>query len=168
MLFFSALFGMSRVSQVEPAGIWDWAHCASSFGGMAAFGLAAAVGAMYLVTSTRLRRKAVAGDGPGVSLERLEHLTDWSVSFGFALLTVGIITGVAKIIERGPHTTLGPHWMTSPKVILAFSVWLVYAIALHTPITPAIRGRKSAMLSIVGFVLMMATLVAVLYLPSGW
>jgi ABC-type transport system involved in cytochrome c biogenesis permease subunit len=57
--------------------------------------------------------------------------------------------------------------MTSPKVILAFTVWLVYAIALHTPITPAIRGRKSAMLSIVGFVLMVATLMTVLYMPAG-
>jgi ABC-type transport system involved in cytochrome c biogenesis permease subunit len=168
MLFFSALFGMSPAWQYKATGIWDLAHRASNFGGMAAFGLAAAVGAMYLVTSTRLRRKAVAGYRPGVSLERLEHLTDWSVSFGFALLTVGIITGVAKIIERGPHTMLGPHWMTSPKVILAFTVWLIYAIALHTPITPAIRGRKSAMLSILGFVLMVATLIAVFYLPSGW
>jgi ABC-type transport system involved in cytochrome c biogenesis permease subunit len=167
MLFFAALFGMSRAWQYEPAGMWDLAHRASNFGGMAAFGVAAAVGAMYLIASSRLRRKAIATQGPGVSLERLEHLTDWSVSFGFALLTVGIITGVAKIIERGPHTMLGPHWMTSPKVILAFTVWLIYAIALHTPITPAIRGRKSAMLSIVGFVLMVATLMAVLYLPSG-
>jgi hypothetical protein len=39
-------------------------------------------------------------------------------------------------------------------------------VALHTPITPAIRGRKAAMLSIVGFVLMVATLVTVLYLPT--
>jgi ABC-type transport system involved in cytochrome c biogenesis permease subunit len=173
MLFFAALFGMSRAWRYEPAGMWDWAHRASNFGGMAAFGVAAAVGAMYLITSTRLRRKEIATAGlssdlGGASLERLEHLTDWSVSFGFALLTVGIITGVAKIVERGGHTMLGPHWMTSPKVILAVAVWLIYAIALHTPITPAIRGRKSAMLSIVGFVLMVATLIAVFYLPSGW
>ena len=61
---------------------------------------------------------------------------------------------------------LGPHWITTPKVILTFSAWVVYAVALHTPITPAVRGRKSAMLSIVGFVLMVATLIAVLYLPT--
>jgi ABC-type transport system involved in cytochrome c biogenesis permease subunit len=41
----------------------------------------------------------------------------------------------------------------------------VYAIALHTPITPAIRGRRSALLSIIGFVLMVATLMTVLYVP---
>jgi ABC-type transport system involved in cytochrome c biogenesis permease subunit len=122
---------------------------------------------MYLIASARLRRKSAAASPPGASLERLENLTDWSVSFGFALLTVGIITGLAKILMKGNGTSLGRHWMTSPKVILAFSVWLVYAVALHTPITPAIRGRKSAMLSIFGFALMVATLITVLYMPAG-
>jgi ABC-type transport system involved in cytochrome c biogenesis permease subunit len=166
MLLYSALFGIMHPGTYEPAGIWDLAHRASSFAGMAAFGVAAAVGAMYLIASARLRSKAGIGPTPGASLERLENLTHWSVSFGFALLTVGIVTGLAKVL-RGPKTTLGPHWMTSPKVVLAFSVWVVYAVALHTPITPAIRGRKSALLSIVGFVLMVATLMTVLYMPGG-
>src|SRR5580704_7648348 len=168
MLLYSALFGIMHSAAREPAGIWDMAHSASSFAGAAAFGVAAGVGAMYLIASARLRRKAAIGQSPAASLERLENLTYWSVSFGFALLTVGIVTGLAKIIMQGRSTNLGAHWMTSPKVILAFSVWLIYAVALHTPITPAIRGRKSAMLSIVGFVLMVATLMAVFYLPSGW
>ncbi len=166
MLLCSALPGEFRPGAYEPAGIWDWAHFASIFAGVAVFGVAAGVGAMYLIASARLRRKAAMSSGPPVSLERLENLTHWAVSFGFALLTVGIVTGLAMIVQRGPHTTLGPHWITSPKVILAFSVWIVYAVALHTPITPAIRGRKSAMLSIIGFVLMLATLIAVLYLPT--
>jgi ABC-type transport system involved in cytochrome c biogenesis permease subunit len=57
--------------------------------------------------------------------------------------------------------------MTNPKVVLAFGVWVVYALALHSPINPAFRGRKSAMLSIVGFVLMMlATVIAVQFMPD--
>lgn len=167
LLVCSALFGISPSAASQPAGLWDLAHRTSSFGGMAAFGVAAGVGAMYLIASARLRRKSNMGQAPGASLERLENLTHWAVSFGFALLTVGIVTGLAKIMQSGANTKLGPHWMTSPKVILAFSVWLIYAVALHTPITPAVRGRKSAMLSIVGFVLMVATIMTVLYLPQG-
>jgi ABC-type transport system involved in cytochrome c biogenesis permease subunit len=167
MLLCAALFGIMHPGTHEPAGIWDLAHRASSFAGAAAFGVAAAVGAMYLIASARLRSKSAMGPAPAASLERLENLTYWSVTFGFALLTVGIVTGLAKIIMNGRSTNLGAHWMTSPKVILAFSVWLIYAVALHTPITPAIRGRKSAMLSIVGFVLMVATLMTVLYMPAG-
>ena len=166
MLLCAALLGESAQGVYEPAGIWDLTHRASNFAGMAAFGVAAGVGAMYLVASARLRRKAAIASGPPVSLERLENLTHWAVSIGFALLTVGIVTGLARIMQRGSHTMLGPHWITSPKVILAFSVWVVYAVALHTPITPAVRGRKSAMLSIIGFLLMVATLITVLYLPT--
>src|SRR5208282_5884392 len=90
LLVCASLFGIFNAGAYEPAGIWDLAHRASNLGGMAAFGVAAGVGAMYLIASARLRRKTVGGDAPGVSLERLEHLTDWAVSFGFALLTVGI------------------------------------------------------------------------------
>jgi len=165
MLIYSALFAIHHPRSNEPSGLWDMAHSASSFAGAAAFAVAAAVGAMYLIASARLRRKSAISPLPGASLERLENLTQLAVSFGFALLTVGIVTGLAKVIMQGRNTRLGAHWMTSPKVILAFSVWLVYAVALHTPITPAIRGRKSAMLSIVGFVLMIATLMTVLYMP---
>jgi ABC-type transport system involved in cytochrome c biogenesis permease subunit len=167
LLICSALFGISPSTTNQSAGLWNLIHRTSSFAGMAAFGVAAAVGALYLLASARLRRKTGIGEAPGASLERLENFTYWAVTLGFALLTIGIVTGVAKIIQAGPNTRLGPHWMTSPKVLLAFSVWLVYAVALHTPITPAVRGRKSAMLSIVGFALMVATIITVMFMPSG-
>ena len=118
------------------------------------------------------RRQPPPGDkhaapGPNLgNLERLENFTYWAVSFGFALLSLGMLTGLGKVLKEGSNTAMGPHWMASPKVILAFVVWLIYAVALHTPITPAIRGRKSAMLSIVGFVLMFATMVAVQFMPQ--
>jgi ABC-type transport system involved in cytochrome c biogenesis permease subunit len=167
MLAAAGLFGEIKPGDYQPDELWALAHRMSTFGGVAAFGVAAGVGAMYLIASARLRRKHLAGAAPMGSLERLENLTNWAVSFGFALLTVGIITGLIRILEQGSHTELGPHWITSPKVILTFAVLVVYAIALHTPITPAVRGRKSAMLSIVGFVLIFATMLAVLYMPGG-
>ena len=50
--------------------------------------------------------------------------------------------------------------------ILAFSVWVVYAIVLHAPINPSFRGRKVAVLSIFGFLLMIGTLIAVNFVPA--
>ena len=38
---------------------------------------------------------------------------------------------------------------------------------LHAPINPSFRGRKVAVLSVVGFVLMLGTIVTVLLLPGG-
>ena len=58
------------------------------------------------------------------------------------------------MLSAGEHTPLA-------KIILACSVWVVYAIVLHSPINPSFRGRKTAILSVVGFVLMVGTIVAV-------
>ena len=46
-------------------------------------------------------------------------------------------------------------------VVLTAAVWLVYALVLHSPINPSFRGRKTALLSVVGVVLMFGTIVAV-------
>ena len=52
-------------------------------------------------------------------------------------------------------------------VVLALAVWVVYAIVLHAPINPSFRGRKVAVLSMVGFVLMIGAIVAVQFLPES-
>ena len=41
------------------------------------------------------------------------------------------------------------------------------SIVMHAPINPRFRGRRAAMLSIFGFVLVFGTLVAVQFMPSG-
>jgi ABC-type transport system involved in cytochrome c biogenesis permease subunit len=166
MLGCAAVFATVKPSTYRPNGAWLWTHLLSTFGGVLAFAIAAGAGCMYLVLSGRLRRK-IAATGPNLgNLERLEHVTQSAVSIGFALLSIGMITGLVKVLQD-PHTQLGRHWMTNPKVVLAFGVWVVYALALHSPINPAFRGRKSAMLSIVGFVLMMlTTLIAVQFMPG--
>jgi ABC-type transport system involved in cytochrome c biogenesis permease subunit len=46
-------------------------------------------------------------------------------------------------------------------------VWVIYALVLHAPINPSFRGRKAAMLSILGFVVMVWALIAVQFMPSG-
>jgi ABC-type transport system involved in cytochrome c biogenesis permease subunit len=46
-------------------------------------------------------------------------------------------------------------------VALTGCVWVVYAIVLHAPINPIVRGRRAAVLSVLGFVLMLGTLIAV-------
>lgn len=146
---------------------WSWVHSVTSYTGAAAFGIAGAAGAMFLLASRRLRHKTPA-HGPALgSLERLERITYSSVTLGFALLTIGLVTGIVRVLRDGGSTKLGEHWFTSPKVVGAFAVWVVYAIVLHSPINPRFRGRKVAVLSIVGLVLMIGTLVAVNFMPAG-
>jgi ABC-type uncharacterized transport system permease subunit len=165
------LIGAGVFGRVHPheyvTSTWSAIHLISSFGGAVAFAVAGGSGFMYLLANRRLRSKHVA-PGPHLgSLERLEHLTLISVTLGFALLTVGMITGVVKVLATSGETSLGHPWWLSPKVLLAFTVWVIYGIVLHSPINPSFRGRKAAMLSVVGFVLMIGTLVAVMFVPGG-
>lgn len=140
------------------AGTWSWVHRVTICGGAIGFAIAGASGAMYVLTSRRLRSKAPVSPFFG-SLERHEHLTMTAVTLGFALLTVGLITGGVLLMAGRGHT---------PVVIaLAGAVWLIYAVVLHAPINPSFRGRKVAVLSMVGFVLMMGTIVTVLMMPGG-
>jgi ABC-type transport system involved in cytochrome c biogenesis permease subunit len=167
MLICALIFGKLKPDAYRPGSLWSWTHRLSSYGGALAFAIAAAVGCMYLIVSARLRRKSL-NPGPRLgSLERLERLTQHSASLGFALLTLGMVTGLIKVLHDGSNTQLGEHWMQSPKVILAFAVWVTYALALHTPLNPAVRGRRSAMLSILGFVLMFGTIIAAQFMPQA-
>ncbi len=151
LLIGAAVFGQAKPHEYART-TWSRVHLISAYGGALAFAIAGAVGALYLIASRRLRAKtAVAGPSFG-SLERLEHLTFVAVTLGFALLTIGMITGLARMREHDTPWT---------KVLLAVSVWLVYAIVLHSPINPSFRGRKTAILSVIGFVLMVGTIVAV-------
>lgn len=158
LLVLAGVFGRTKYHDYV-GGTWVWVHRVSAYGGAVAFAVAAAAGAMYVWTSRRLREKRNVGPQFG-SLERLEHLTMTSVTLGFALLTVGMITGGVELFAEGKHT---PH----AKVVLAVCVWLIYAVVLHAPINPSFRGRKVAVLSVVGFLLMLGTIVTVLLLPAS-
>ena len=166
LLISAAVFGRERPHEYV-ASTWSWVHRVTAYGGSIALFVAGAVGVMYLVANRRLRSKVLV-TGPRLgSLERLEHVTLVSVTLGFALLTVGLITGLIMILQRGDNTLLGRDWMTSPKVLLTCVVWVVYAIVLHSPMNPTLRGRRTAMLSILGLVLTLGTIVAVQFMPGA-
>jgi ABC-type uncharacterized transport system permease subunit len=159
VLIGAAVFGSAKPHQYVPTA-WSWVHRVSSFGGAIAFTIAGATGAMYLVANHRLRKK-VATPGPKFgNLERLEHVTLMAVTLGFALLTVGAVTGVVWYLfdKRQP--------IGVPKIVLTCSVWVIYALVLHSPINPSFRGRKVAILSIVGCVLMFGLLIIVQFMPG--
>jgi len=160
LLVSAAIFGKARPHEYNVGNVWAWVHRVTAYGGAVAFAVAGAVGCMYLIVNRRLRAKPPL-PGPNLgSLERLEHLTLVSVTLGFSLLTIGAVTGITRWFEGGRNPPLY-------KVVLTAIVCLVYAVVLHSPMNPSFRGRKTAVLSVLGFVLMVGTLVAVQFMPSG-
>jgi ABC-type uncharacterized transport system permease subunit len=167
LLVAAIVFGKAK-PQAYVDSTWSWVHRVTAYGGALAFAIAGASGAMYLLAARRLRHKTIA-HGPRLgSLEGLEHLTFTSVTLGFALLTCGLVAGLIwqlRMERAAGPTRLGANWWASPKVVMATAVWVVYAIVLHARINPALRGRKVAILSIIGCVLMVGTLVALNLTP---
>lgn len=156
-LLLAAVFGRAKPHEYDSRSAWLWTHWVSAYGGAVAFAVAGAVGAMYLIVNRRLRDKS-APPGPNIgSLERLEHLTLASVTLGFALLTIGAITGIVRMFGEETHTPPAKN----VAIGMAAAVWLVYGIVLHSPINPSFRGRRAAVLSVVGFALMVGTIFAV-------
>jgi ABC-type transport system involved in cytochrome c biogenesis permease subunit len=75
-----------------------------------------------------------------------------SLIVGFPMLTFGIISGViyAQIVR-------GKFWTWDPKVIFAGITWLVFAALLHERLAVGWRGRRAAIMTIVGFLILLFT-----------
>ena len=155
LLIAAAVFGVTKPHEYQVHNVWLWVHHVTAYGGTIAFAIAGAVGAMYLIVNRRLRSKSFAPGPKMGSLERLEHLTLVSVTLGFSLLTIGVVTGIVQWFDgNNKHTPVA-------KVVLTAAVWMVYAVVLHSPINPSFRGRKAAVLSVVGLPLMLLTILVV-------
>jgi ABC-type transport system involved in cytochrome c biogenesis permease subunit len=169
MLVGAAVFGRTVPHEYAETA-WSWTHRLTAYGGALALAVAGAVGAMYLVANHRLRSKSLGGRGGGPqfgNLERLESIAHMSLVLGWPLFTFGLITGILWGIHQTTHGLAGQSVFFGPKVLLAVGTWFVYALALHSPINPSFRGRKAAVLGLIGLVLMVGTLVAVQFMPGG-
>ena len=144
-------------------GFWFHAHILMIFTGEAALGLACGTGILYL-----LQEQGIKSKSPGFffkrlpSLDLLDNAGYVLLNTGFALLTVGLITGFiyAKIIW-------GRFWSWDLKELFSMVSWLVYAAILHFRFHSGWRGRKSAIMTIVGFLFLIFTFLGVNLLWGG-
>jgi cytochrome c-type biogenesis protein CcsB len=96
------------------------------------------------------------------SLETLDGLNQTFLSWGFPIMTLGILSGG---IWAQLHW--GNSWFWEWRQILSTGTWLFYAFLLHGRLTMGWRGKKAALWTIMGFsVLMISYLVVNLALPG--
>lgn len=125
---------------------WLIIHVLSSMAAYAAFALAAAAALWAL-----LKSKAEASE------DFLLRLT----KTGFALLTLGIITG-----SVWADTAWGAWWSWDPKETWSLLTWLAYAAALHLR-KKGFRGARFAASMIACFAIVLFTYFGVNFLLSG-
>jgi cytochrome c-type biogenesis protein CcsB len=95
--------------------------------------------------------------------ERLDRLTYTSIGIGYPIFTAGALIFGAVWAQ----TAWGSYWSWDPKETWALITWLVYTAFLHTRFVKRLRGKWSAVLSIVGFAFTLFTFFGVNYLLAG-
>jgi cytochrome c-type biogenesis protein CcsB len=138
---------------------WFIPHVVIYFFGYSALVVAGGAAAVFLIK-------------PGPIATRHEHLlgsssvdlSSWmhsAVKFGFVLLTAGLFIGGIWAKDAW-----GDYWTWDPKETWAMVTWLVYAAYLHLYHVPGWRGRRLAIVVLVGVAAVVFTYLGVNYLPT--
>jgi cytochrome c-type biogenesis protein CcsB len=153
----------AKITPLMPALQSNWLtiHVTTCFFGYAAFAVSFGVSILYLVRDREGSPKE-GGSKWLPSTQILDEINYKSIVIGFPMLSLGIITGAAWA-----NYAWGSYWSWDPKETWSLITWFVYAAFLHARFTRDWRGRKAAILSIVGFVAVLFTYFGVNYVLSG-
>ena len=155
-----------RIDPLIPALQSNWlhAHVITCFISYASFALSCAMSIIYLM---KLREKEKGQEETRLttlfpSLDSLDGLVYKTIVVGFPLLTLGIVTGAAWA-----NYAWGSYWSWDPKETWSLITWFVYATFLHARFAREWRGKRTALLSIIGFAAVIFTYFGVNYVLSG-
>ena len=120
-------------------------HVAVAILAYGAFSVSAAAAFLFLLQD-RLRRRLVA------DAETLDELGYVSAALGFPFMGLVLILGA-----YWAHTAWGRYWGWDPKETASLVTFLLYTVYLHTRALRGWRGRKSSVLLLAGFGLVLFT-----------
>lgn len=154
VLLFPLVFLLALVGSTElPVSSWSNPHVRDAWLlvhvllillGYTAFVLTAVASIFYLIQERRLKNKRPAALFDRLPpLGTLDDLITRSMSAGFVLITLGVITAsIWAFIE------LGTRWITQPKIGVAFATWGFFLIMVVLRTNSGWRGRKTALLTL--------------------
>ncbi len=143
--------------------VWLPIHISMAFLGDAALAVAAAAGVLYILLERKMKRKEFGGlFGRMPSLETLDSLSFNLVRFGFVLLTLAILTGT---LWAGQQWSAYFSW--EPRQTSAMVVWVLFAGLIFSRWLVGWRGRRAAIITIVGFGLMIGSFLILRILEIG-
>jgi ABC-type uncharacterized transport system permease subunit len=141
--------GEATRSASPPAAVFLF-HTTVATLGMGFLGLTCAMSVLYLVQDRALKskKKTLALLKRLPSLQKCDEVGFRSLVVGFALLTLGIATGL--VVNTEVYQKL---WVWDAKSTFPLAAWVVFAVILIARTVLGFRGRKSAYLTITGFTL---------------
>ena len=95
-------------------------------------------------------------------INELDNASYRLISFGFPLLTIGILSGAVRANEAW-----GSYWNWDPKETWALITWLIFATYLHTRMVRGWRTQQSAVIATSGFFILWICYLGVNLLGKG-
>ena len=140
---------------------WLWLHVSITMIGEAFFAIAFITSIMYLRADSREKKgNQKAGS---TSAEKLDLISYKCIAIGFPLFTLGgMVFGMVWA-----YKAWGTYWSWDPKEVWSLITWFVFALYLHTRIVMGWKGRRSAVIAILGFLAALFTYFGVNYLLAG-
>ncbi|MGW1340304.1 c-type cytochrome biogenesis protein CcsB [Kribbella sp. NPDC002412] len=175
-LVVAAVLGLATLALYTPAGplvpalhsYWLVIHVSAAAISGGAFTVGGLVSVLYLIKA-RAERRVLAGGTMSASLRRLPSAeamdgTAYKVlAFAFPLWTFGVLVAGPIWAEYA----WGRYWGWDPKEVWSLVTWVVYAAYLHARATAGWRGRRAAVIAIVGWFVFLFNFVGVNLLVSG-
>jgi len=153
----------SHIQPLIPALKSNWliSHVITCFFGYAAFGLSFGFSVMYLLKrlDTPEKKNIFLRLIPSQGI--LDDLNYQMIIIGFLMLTLGIITG-----SVWAHSAWGSYWSWDPKETWSLITWLIYAAVIHSRMVRGWKGKRIAILSMVGFFCVLFTYFGVNFLAG--
>ena len=145
---------------------WFGVHVSSLLFAYASFALAAVLGITYVLQFKEIKAKALGFFYERLpSLNVLDEMNLRAVKIGWLFLTVGLITGAIWASQLPPSGDLSASMsMADPKIFVAVLCWAVYSFELYAQRAIGWRGRRAALLSAIGFGIVLLNFVPVSYL----
>jgi len=123
--------------------------------------IAAAVFIFMLWRYGHLLKKVIGSFS--LSADTLDDITYKSIAIGFPVFTLGGLIFGAIWADQA----WGVYWSWDPKETWSLISWFAYAFYLHSRLLRGWRGKKAAVVAVVGFVLVIFTYLGVNLLLSG-
>jgi cytochrome c-type biogenesis protein CcsB len=141
--------------QLVPALQSYWLHIHVSMAALAegAFAVSCGLAIHYLIKEGRAGSTAA-------ELARIDALNHRAISVGYPLFTLGALFAGAI----WAYQAWGSFWSWDPKEVGSWIIWLFYTGYLHARYQRNWRGRRAAILAIVGFAMVILSFLGNLFL----
>ena len=147
---------------------WFWVHVASLLFAYASFALAGVFGLTYVLQFKEIKKKHLGYLYTRLpSLHVLDAMNSRAVAVGWLFLTVGVAVGAFWAGQARAAAPDDPNLqamvLNDPKIFVAVLTWAVYSFAMIARRTMGWTGRRAALMSAVGFVIVLLNFLPISY-----